>query len=249
MAVIKADQLLARRARAPEIRVPVLAPLVAAPAPINPERLVELEDRLAELEDETARLRSEKAEVAAALEAALEAAEAESAKRTAESEAAVAEAEARGREAGFVEGSEAKAESIAVLEAAADRAMDQFRTDLRGMETLAVALSKAALAKVFGDDRDMAYRVGRLVRRQVEALDRDAVLRVDVATTDFADAAAVEGLLRDAGLDGIEVRTVDGLGTGGCRIRLRLGELDVGLSQQWSRLGALLDETLAVEGA
>jgi flagellar assembly protein FliH len=245
MGVIKADQLLARRARAPEIRVPILAPPMATPAAINPERLVELEDRVAELEENVARLRAEKAE----LEAALEAAEIESVRRAAASEAAVAEAEASGRDVGFAEGAEAKAESIAVLEAAADRAMDQFRTDLRGMETLAVALSKAALAKVFGDDRDMAYRVARLVRRQVEVLDRDAVLRVEVAATDFSDAAAVEGLLRDAGLDGIEVRPVDELGTGGCRIRLRLGELDVGLSQQWSRLGALLDETLAVEGA
>jgi len=243
MGVIKADQLKARRARAPEIRVPVLTAPPPAATPVDPER-AQLERRLEALTEEATRLRDEKI----VLETAIEVAEAEAERLVREGEAEAVAAEARGRDAGFAEGQEAKAEALARLEAAADRALDQFRTDLRGMETLAVALSKAALAKVFGDDRDMAYRVARLVRRQIEALDRDAVLRIEVAAGDFADAAALDALALDAGLDGIEIKAVDELDAGDCRIRLRLGELDVGLSQQWGRLSALLDETLAVGG-
>jgi flagellar biosynthesis/type III secretory pathway protein FliH len=242
--VIKADQLLARRARPPAIRPPMVAAPIPAPPPVDPQRL-ELELRVEALTEEAQRLRDEKA----ALEAAIEAAGAEAARLAREAEAAVAAAEEAGRAVGLAEGAEAKAEALARLEAAADRAMDQFRTDLRGMETLAVALSKAALAKVFGDDRDMAYRVARLVRRQIETLDRDAVLRVEVAAGDFTDPAALEGLVADAGLDGIEVKAIEDLQPGDCRIRLRLGALEVGLGQQWGRLSSLLDEALGAEPA
>jgi flagellar biosynthesis/type III secretory pathway protein FliH len=241
MGVIKADQLLARRARAPGIR----APIVAAPSPEPGPEWLELQSRLEALADELQRLRDENATLGEELEAA----RAETARASREGEEAAAAAAESAREAGWAEGAEAKAEALARLEDAVDRAMDQFRIDLRGMETLAVALSKAALAKVFGDDRDMAHRVSRLVRRQIEALDRDSVLRVEVAVADFADPTALGDLGRDAGLDGIEVKAVDELSAGDCRIRLRLGELDVGLAQQWGRLTSLLDEALTVEGA
>ena len=243
MGVIKADQLQARRARAPEIRVPVLPTAAPAAAPVDPER-VELERRLEALTEEVSRLRDEKI----VLETAIEVAEAEAERLVREGETEAVAAEARGRDTGLAEGQEAKAETLARLEAAADRALDQFRMDLRGMETLAVALSKAALAKVFGDDREMAHRVARLVRRQVEALDRDSVLRIEVAAGDFADATALDELAVDAGLEGIEIKAVEELDAGDCRIRLRLGELEVGLGQQWGRLSALLDETLAAGG-
>lgn len=239
MGVIKADELRARRVRAPELGAPRPAP----PA-VDPER-VALERQIDALAAEVAGLRDEKL----VLETALEVAEAGAERQRLDHEAAVAAAEAAGRASGFAEGEAAKGEALARLEAAADRALDHFRADLRGMETLAVALSKAALAKVFGDDRDMPQRVTRLVRRQIEALERDAVLGIDVAAADFPDAAALDDLGRAAGIDGIEVRALETLDGGDCRIRLRLGELDVGLGQQWSRLSALLDETLAADAS
>lgn len=242
MSVIKATDLLARRARTPEIRVPVLAAVAPVPPPVDAARL-ELERQVEALSQDVAALTEDKD----ALAETLEVREADLARMQLELDAAVAEAEARGRAAGLAEGAEAKAESLEILEDAARKAMDQLRGDLRGMETLAVALAKAALAKVFGDDRDMAARVARLVRRQLEGLDRAAVLRIEVAAADFADAAALADLSLAAGLEGIEVKAIDLLPPGDCRIRLRLGELEVGLGQQWGRLSALLDETLALE--
>jgi flagellar biosynthesis/type III secretory pathway protein FliH len=243
MGVIKADQLLARRARPPEIRVPVLAAApAAAPPPVDPER-VALEARLETLLAEVERLRAEAAEA----QAAIATAEAEVVRVAREGEEARAAAEQAAHAAGLAEGAEAKAQLLARLESAADRAMDQFRVDLRGMETLAVALSKAALAKVFGDDREMAHRVARLVRRQVEALDRESILRVEVSAADFAAAAALDDFAHDAGLSGVEIKAIEELDAGDCRIRLRLGELEVGLAQQWSRLSDLLDDALSPE--
>jgi len=242
MRVIKATDLLARRARAPEIRVPVLAAVAPVPPPVDAARR-ELERQVEALSQQVATLTDDKA----ALAETLEVRDADLGRMERELEAAVAEAEASGRAAGLAEGAEAKAESLEILEGTAGKAMDQLRGDLRGMETLAVALAKAALAKVFGDDRDMAARVARLVRRQLEGLDRAAVLRIEVSAADFGDVAALGDLSLAAGLEGIEIKALDLLPPGDCRIRLRLGELEVGLGQQWSRLSGLLDETLAME--
>lgn len=248
MGLIKADDLMARRARPAEIRVPVLASAVTPPAApvVDPVRIA-LEQEVEALREDLEAAEQAKAELAAELGARdTAAAEAATAHEEALAEA-VAEAEARGHEAGLAKGAEAKAEALGVLEAAAERALDQLRGDLRATETLAVALAKAALAKVFGDDADMSRRVTRLVRRQMEALDRSAVLRIEVAAVTFADPADLDALRSDAGLEGIELSALDDLSAGDCRIRLRLGELEVGLGQQWGRLTALLDEALAPE--
>jgi flagellar biosynthesis/type III secretory pathway protein FliH len=242
MGVIKASDALARRARFPDIRVPALPTAAQEVTPFSAARH-DLEQRVEALSEQLAELENEKAELAEALSAC----EAELAQAARDHETALADAEERGRADGLAAGAEAKAESLELLEAGTSRAVDQLRSDLKGMETLAVALAKAGLAKVFGDDRDMARRVERLIRRQLEGLERASILRVEVSATDFTGAVALDGLSDAAGLEGIEVKAVDALGPGDCRMRLRLGELEVGIGQQWARLSGLLDDVLARE--
>jgi flagellar biosynthesis/type III secretory pathway protein FliH len=242
MGVIKATDALARRARFPEIRVPLLPLATQDVAPFSAARH-ELELRVDELIEQLADLENQDR----ALADALADCEAKLARAERDHEAALAEAVERGRAAGFEAGSGAKAEALETLQAGAERALEQLRGDLRGMETLAVALARAGLAKVFGDDRDMAGRVARLVRRQMEGLERATVLRIEVSSQDFAEVGSLDDLSHAAGLEGIEVKALDGLARGDCRIRLRLGELDVGLGQQWARLSGLLDDALATE--
>lgn len=243
MTVIKAADPVARRVRPPQIRVPVL-PGHVGPAPSDSARLA-LEAQVAALEAELAEVQAQ----ASQLSAALAAQEAEAAQTAMDHTQALAQAAAEARAAGRDEGAAAKDEALEVLAGAAERALDELRQDLSGLEVLAVALSRAALAKVFGEADDLGDRVARLVRRQLAEVERSAVLRIEVSAADFRDAAALEALGSRAGLSGIETCALDTLAAGDCRIRLRLGELEIGLAQQWGRLQALLDEALPAEAA
>jgi flagellar assembly protein FliH len=244
--VIKSEDLRSGQVRSAEFypavrgRDPVVVGLHADPAYVALES--ELEARSSEIAELHERLERLSAQVGDS--------ERQVASLLLEHEDALIDAEAKGRSAGWVDGADAKAETLQRLEATSLQAIELFRNDLRGMEALAVALSKAALAKVFGDTGDtgdMAARVTSLVHQQISGLDRAAVLQIEVSAVDFSDEAALDELRLSPGLSGIEVIALEGRSAGDCRIRLKLGELDVGLGQQWSRLSKLFDETLAME--
>ena len=245
MSVIKAKDALAKTARWPVLtaaRPPELSPM-----PVDPLRealevelqaqsrqIEELIDQVALLQEELAAVRDE-ASVGRILLA----------EKDAEIQAAVADAAVAGREDGRREGAEAKVEILLALDAAITRTAEQLRADMQSLEPIAIALARAALTKVFGDTPHIDDRIARLVRRQLESLDRAAVLSVTVSANDFSDDDALATLSAAAGLEGLVVQASEALGSGDCRMRLRLGELDVGLSRQWSSLRALLDDALA----
>jgi len=227
MGVIKASDATARRARIPAFHV------LAADAAPAPAQAAIADAHRAELEGQVA-----------ALTEALEAAEAKLAALELDAEAREADAMEAGRAAGRLEGAAIADEALAILEASAAGAVDDLRESLRNVETLAVALAKAAVAKVFGEVGAPADRVSLIVRRQLAALERSAVLSVQVSTADFPDTEALAALQEAGGLGPVELQARDELGSGDCRIRLRLGELEVGVGQQWARLAALFDEAL-----
>ena len=237
MTLIKATDVLATRARTPAFRQPVPTPFIVLPDP----QLVAMQESQLALETERSALEAE----VAALKETLKEEETRRDDQLARMQEEMAEAVAEARAAGRAEGAAQKGESLAVLESATIEAVDDFRAALRGLECLAITLSKAALARVFGDHQDVADQVARLIRHQLTALDRDALLWVEVSSTDFADAAALSELSGQIGAESVELRGIDDLPPGGCRIRLRLGELDVGLDQQWRALSGLLDEAIA----
>jgi flagellar biosynthesis/type III secretory pathway protein FliH len=239
MSLIKATDLQARRVRIPDIRVPVVLPTAAhPPTPVIDQERLALEGQVEALSEELQDLAK-----------ALQAREARIGELECDLDAGLADAEAKGREAGLAQGAEAKAEALAILEGSAERALGDFRAELQALEILAVALAKAGLAKVFGDGGEMTDKVARLIRRQLQELERTAVLRMEVSAADFGSGEALDGLRLAAGLDDVELKANDALSAGDCRIRLRLGELDIGLGQQWGRLSGMLDDALAVEAA
>jgi type III secretion protein L len=147
-------------------------------------------------------------------------------------EAAWQDGEAAGREAGRAEADERRADALALLEDASDRACAELAERLQGMDGLAALLARTCLDRLFGDPGARADIVRDLIRHQVDSLRGEAVVEIRVSAEDFPTDTAIEGSA------GIVVS--DALASGDCAIRLRLGTLEAGLDQQWGGLRSAL---------
>lgn len=156
--------------------------------------------------------------------------------------------EAEGRAAGRHEAEDTSAKALALLEGGVGRAVAEVARALESLERLAPELARQALAGVLGETDDRAGLVAAIVRRQLKTLETQAILHISVSTADFGDGTALSDLSRSLGANQVDLRVDGALKSGDCRIRLRLGTLDVGLDQQWGRLSALLDEMSRPEG-
>lgn len=168
---------------------------------------------------------------------------------TAEIERAAREAEARGHEDGLKAAADRQAERLALLKAGVDQAVTLLKDELAGLERLAPLIAAEGLERLVGDGGARAELLRDIVVRTVAHLDADTIVRVEVASVDFPDTTA---LAADATLGAqrkIEVRHASDLKSGDCRIRLVLGELEVGVNQQWGRLSSLLRDLALPEPA
>jgi len=159
-----------------------------------------------------------------------------------EAQSAFEKGEARGREAGLREAADQEALRLARLETGIEHAQATFKQALAGLEHLAPALAEAGLAAVLGSPDDRASLVSAIIRQRLKALETRSIMHIEVSAADFADDQALDALGGTLGSLGPLVQTSVALKSGACRIRLKLGTLDVGLDQQWRRLGALLQE-------
>lgn len=151
---------------------------------------------------------------------------------------------AEGYEAG-----EARGRSTAVERAQAREALlvqgiaeaaEKFGQALQGLDGVASTLAMAAVDEIVGDATDVKERVQRVVRRQLGRLREALPLCVRVSHLDFPDLDPLRRMLQADGLEEVEVVADTSLESGGCRIQLRLGEVDAGLRQQLGALASLL---------
>lgn len=166
-----------------------------------------------------------------------------------EFERAVLEAEAKGRKAGLDEAANVDAERLDRLKQAIAAASGELSRELASLERLAPALALECLEKLIGDPQQRGALLRDTILHNVRLLDADAIMRVDVPMLDFPETAELSELLSAVAHRRIEVRHAADLKPGGCRIRLQLGELEVGLGQQWDRLGAILKTLASSEAA
>jgi len=196
---------------------------VAAPAVIDPERLAwqaqqqRLEHRLEQQAAELAELRVQ-------LRSAFE------------------EGETKGREAGLREATDGEAQRLARLESGIEQALDTLGRSMDGLERLAPVLAHEALAGILGSSDERLPLVVAAVRHRFAEIEAGTVLQVEVSAADFADDQALEALETAFGPQGPAIHASVALKSGACRIKLRLGTLDIGLDQQWGRLSALLQD-------
>jgi len=153
-----------------------------------------------------------------------------------------AEADAReARKAGFAEGKAAAekddAARTAALSEAAQSVVAAWASSLERTDELATRITHAALAKLFDNMPQASDFVSGALRRQLATLERDTIVAIQVSAADFPSP---ESLAVTAQAVGAVVTTDPALVAGACVIKLKLGELDIGLPTQWAALSSVL---------
>jgi flagellar biosynthesis/type III secretory pathway protein FliH len=161
-----------------------------------------------------------------------------------EIERAFSEGEDVGRKLGRDEAEDMRTSALARLDAAVAQALVAFSQEMKALESLAPLLAREALKLILEEDADRSRLMEGVIRRQLQRLGEQVVLKIEVSRDDFAEPLDLAGKL---GRDTVEVHASDVLSSGDCRIRLRLGSLDIGLRQQWGRLSALLEDMAQAE--
>lgn len=161
--------------------------------------------------------------------------------------AAAAEEAARlSREQGWREAIEQQQQDdeqrLKALQQALAQASAEWREQLLLLDQLAPLLARSALAKLFDDCEDYSEFVARSIARQIERLGREAIVSIHVSARDFPEADRLSSLRTGSRAGGTDVVTDAELAAGECRLKLRLGHLDIGIPSQWRELSALLDE-------
>lgn len=193
------------------------------PGPAYPRAVAE-ESAAAALSAEIARLK-----------AALGAAEARHAE---ELKKAAADSFADGERAGRADAARNEAASLEALRAGIAAGVAGIGRRFDQLESLAGALCRVALEDVFSPSHDYREQCARMLRRQIETLKPDTVLGVAVSAADFQEDGALTDLAREFGLEPANFRIDPALEAGACRLQLRLGQLDLSLSDHWDGLCA-----------
>jgi type III secretion protein L len=120
-------------------------------------------------------------------------------------------------------------------------ALGDVKTTLGTSERLAALVARECLNKMLAEPEDAAELVAKLIARQFETLERSSVLSVRVAAADF-DTERLAALEIDMGLAGLDLDASSEVASGGCRMELRLGAIDLGLDRQWPVLRDLLSQ-------
>jgi flagellar biosynthesis/type III secretory pathway protein FliH len=158
-------------------------------------------------------------------------------------EAAVREARRQGEEDGFHSGLEqARSQAdaaAAILEEGVNRAAKDLNDALAGLERLAPLLALIAVERVLGEGANQKDLVGQIVDQQLRTLDQQAILRITVSAHDFKPHD-LDHLKKRFGNRPVETRLEPALESGGCRLTLRLGELEIGPRQQWAQVAQTL---------
>lgn len=183
--------------------------------------------------------------------AKLEAAIAQKERETRDLHSSLAEAFSKGEAQGIEKGRSAadkrEEERLGAITAAITAQCKSFNQTLKNCETLAAVMALACLDKLFGDEDANAARVETLLRRQLDTLERGAVVGVEVSPQDF-DEEALGELRARMGPRQVTLELASDLRSGGCRLTPRLGEIDIGLDTQWKSVRELL-AAMAYEGA
>ena len=145
-----------------------------------------------------------------------------------------------GREAGVKEGDTLRADALAGLTAGIQQAVDLHGREMASLERLALLVAHEGLEKLLRDPADRKVLLGEIIGKQVSILDAKAVLSIEVSVQDFPRPQDLVDLGAAVSRPSVNLFAGNDLKSGDCRIRLVLGTLEIGLDQQWGRLGAIL---------
>jgi flagellar assembly protein FliH len=170
-------------------------------------------ERIRELENSLERERSERQE---ACEAAL----------------------AAGREEGKREAESDAADRLRILREALERAASEVSEAIDQRGDLAVAISRAALSKIFGEGNAFGPMVEAIVRQYLAQAASGTVIGVRVSADDFADDASLATL--SAVHASVRIVREAKLAAGSCLFDLTLGTVDGSVAVQAQAVDTLL---------
>ena len=158
----------------------------------------------------------------------------------------------RGRAEGLVEGEalamDRSGAALELLQRSLQNAQNGLSAKLATIEGLAVVLTQTALEKVFGDASQFKDVMRDVIARQITLIGPHLVLGVIVSRVDFPDQTALDALAASLNHPHLSLAYDANLTSGDCRLKLELGQLDIGLCQQWSALkdvfNAIIEERI-----
>jgi len=155
---------------------------------------------------------------------------------------------AQGYQAGLAAAQELHSEHLSHLEKAMIRAGDHLREDLGSLKRLAALLAQECLDIILLSDDGRAKLVEKIIEGQVAKISRAMLVNICVSQLDFPDDEVLRLLAERLRLDSVKIYARDDLDPGACTIALQLGEMRIGIDQQWPVLRQLLSEIASPEG-
>ena len=157
----------------------------------------------------------------------------------------VGHARAEGEDAGRLAAEQAfeddRQEALRLLADGIARAQEGLGDFVERAEALALLFTRAIVDKLFGEDADRQRIVGDLLRHQIAQIERHSLVAIEVSRLDFPDTREVAELAARLQLDPTALRVDEGIDAGACRMRLKLGILEVGPDRQWQAVRDMLD--------
>lgn len=160
-----------------------------------------------------------------------------------EIEDAFARGQSKGVEMGLLQAEDQQSERLALLKDALTQAKSEISETLAGAERLASLLARECLDILFADPLGRMEVVTDLIRAQIGRIDPSQLLAVVVAVSDFPDAGDLAKLAHELGLTPENISARNNMSSGDCLFQLQLGEMNIGIGQQWGQLATALDAT------
>jgi flagellar biosynthesis/type III secretory pathway protein FliH len=157
-------------------------------------------------------------------------------------DAAYSEGQEAGRLAAELEIEDDRADSLARLQQTFDGAREDLANSLVNVESLALLVARQAIDKMFGQAEDRQQVVQELIQNQLRRMGSETAVKIDVSRSDFPDTREIAALAEALGVSAECLSVLDDLESGDCRLRLRLGTLEIGRDQQWSTICSALAE-------
>jgi flagellar biosynthesis/type III secretory pathway protein FliH len=178
----------------------------------------------------------------ALLETELRQRDALAAELRAEAVKAFGDGKAHGRTLGLNEADTRDQERLSLMAATAERAHADLQESLSSLERLAALLARECLDIILGDANHRARALRKLLAVQMAKLEKSVVVEVAFSRRDFRTDEAVHAIAAEMELPAGMLTASDDLAPGACRMRLRLGQMEVGFDQQWGSLREVLDK-------
>lgn len=133
--------------------------------------------------------------------------------------------------------------ALEALETGISGALTSLKRTYDILESSALLLSHAALQNLFLDKSANAAIVSAFIKGHAQTLRKEAILEVQVSEHDFPDQAALRLLASDMDMNEANLNSSHTLKPGDCVMTLRLGKLELSISDYLDGIGELAAET------